>query len=65
MAPSMAHGKSSDNGVFLQWSCKSDTAKKLAKALQSGEQDPHIPPKIIWDKYPAAENANFRPSSPF
>ena len=40
MATPMSYGKSQDNGVFLQRSCKSDAAKKLVKALQSGEQDP-------------------------
>ena len=39
MATPMAYGKSQDNGVFLQWNCKYDTAKELVKALKSGEQD--------------------------
>ena len=52
MSPPIAYGKTTNNGACLQLSFKPDAAKKLAKFLQAGEQDPHVPPKIFRESDP-------------
>ena len=47
-----SHGTSTDNGVHLRWSCKSDVAKKLASGIISGDIDPNMPPKTVWESDP-------------
>ena len=47
----MPCGNSANNDVHLQGNCKSDAAKKVVKSPPAREQDPHIPPKTIWENY--------------